>query len=154
MAIPKRIIDFLKKTKINYKILEHKKVFTAFDKSQTLKVSPKIIVKTLILKLNKSLAFLLLPADKKLDLRKVKKLGKKVELATENFVAKKIKGVKLGAIPPFGNLWKTKTLADKSLKRQKKIIINSGDWKFSFEISPKELEKAIDNLVWGDFAKK
>jgi hypothetical protein len=50
MAIPKKIINFLEKAKVKYEIIKHKTVFTAFDKSQTLKVPEKIVGKTLILK--------------------------------------------------------------------------------------------------------
>jgi len=78
MAIPKKILNFLKKAKVKYEIIEHKTVFTAFDKSQTLKVPEKTVGKTLILKANNSLFFVLIPANKNLDLKKIKrKLGRK-----------------------------------------------------------------------------
>jgi Ala-tRNA(Pro) deacylase len=155
MAVPNKIINFLKKSKIKYNILEHKKVFTAYDKSQTLKVPEKIVGKTLFAKFNNSLAIVLIGADKNLDFKKLKKiLGKEVKLASERLIKNKIKGVKLGAIPPFGNLWGIKTFADRSLKKEKKIILNSGDWNFSIEVSPKDLEKLVGDLVWGNFSKK
>jgi Ala-tRNA(Pro) deacylase len=155
MAVPKKIINFLDQNKIKYRILEHKKVFTAYDKSQTLKVPEKIVGKTLIVKFNNSLAMVLIGANKNLDFKKLKKiLGKEVKLASERLIKNKIKGVKLGAIPPFGNLWGMKTFVDRSLKREKKIILNSGDWQFSIEVSPKDFEKLVGDLVWGSFAKK
>jgi Ala-tRNA(Pro) deacylase len=155
MAVPNKIINFLKKSKIKYNILEHKKVFTAYDKSQTLKVPEKIVGKTLFAKFNNSLAIVLIGADKNLDFKKLKKiLGKEVKLASERLIKNKIKGVKLGAIPPFGNLWGIKTFVDRSLKKEKKIILNSGDWNFSIEVSPKDLEKLVGDLVWGNFSKK
>jgi Ala-tRNA(Pro) deacylase len=155
MAVPKKIINFLDQNKIKYRILEHKKVFTAYDKSQTLKVPEKIVGKTLVVKFNNSLAIVLIGADKNLDFKKLKKiLGKEVKLASERLIKNKIKGVKLGAIPPFGNLWGMKTFVDRSLKREKKIILNSGDWQFSIEVSPKDFEKLVGDLVWGSFAKK
>lgn len=152
MPLTKKLENFLKKHKIKYQILNHKTVYTAFDKSQTLKVSPKKVVKTLILKIDKNLAFVLIPGDKKLDLRKVKKLGKNVSLATEKLLQRKLKGTKVGAVPPFGSLWKLQTFGDKLLKKQKEIIVNGGDWQTSLLISPKELEK-IENFSWGSFSK-
>lgn len=156
MAVPKKIINLLEKSKVRYQILRHKKVFTAFDKSQTLKVPEKIVGKTLVLKSNRELFFCLIPANKNLDLKRLKKLtGKeKIEFVSEKLIKKRIKGVKVGAVPPFGNLWKLKTFADKSLKKEKKIILNSGDWNFSIEISPKDLQKLVEDLVWGSFSKK
>jgi Ala-tRNA(Pro) deacylase len=135
--------------------LEHKKVFTAFDKSQTLKVPEKIVGKTLVVKFNNNLAIVLISANKNLDFKKLKKiLGKETKLVSEKLIKNKIKGVKLGAIPPFGGLWGMRTFVDKSLKREKKIILNSGDWQFSIEISPKNLEKLSKDLTWGNFSKK
>lgn len=155
MSIPKKVLNFLKKAKIKYEILKHKTVFTAFDKAKTLKVRENIIGKTLIVKSARDLFFFLIPANKNLSLKKIqKKLGKKIELASEKVIKNKIKGVKLGAIPPFGILWKMKTFIDNSFKKEKEIIINSGDWNFSFKINPKDLIKTIPDLVWGNFSEK
>jgi Ala-tRNA(Pro) deacylase len=146
----------LEKSKIKYEIIKHKTVFTAFDKSQTLKVPEKIVGKTLILKSDNSLIFVLIPANKNLNLKKIKKkIGKeKVELASERLIKNKIKGIKLGAIPPFGNLWKYQTFVDNSLKKEKEIILNGGDWNFSIKIFTKDLKKLIPDLVFGSFSKK
>jgi Ala-tRNA(Pro) deacylase len=156
MAISKKIINFLEKSKVKYEIIKHKTVFTAFDKSQTLKVPEKIVGKTLILKSDNSLIFVLIPANKNLNLKKIKKkIGKeKVELASERLIKNKIKGIKLGAIPPFGNLWKYQTFVDNSLKKEKEIILNGGDWNFSIKIFTKDLKKLIPDLVFGSFSKK
>jgi Cys-tRNA(Pro) deacylase len=155
MAIPKKIINFLNKSKIKYKILEHKTVYTAFDKSQTLKVDPKIVGKTLILKGDRNLKVVLTPANKNLDLKKFKKLGKfkKVDFVSEKEIKKKFKGVKVGAIPPFGNLWKFQTFVEKSILKEKEVILNGGDWNFSIKINPKDLKNLIPDLVIGNIAK-
>jgi len=102
------------------------------------------------------LVFVLIPASKKLDLKKIKKKidKEKIELASERLIKKRIKGVKLGAIPPFGNLWKCQTFVDNSIKREKEIILNGGDWNFSIKIFTKDLKKLIPDLVFGSFSKK
>jgi Cys-tRNA(Pro) deacylase len=155
MTIPKKIVNFLNKSKIKYKILEHKTVYTAFDKSQTLKVDPKIIGKTLILKCDKNLKVVLIPSNKNLDLKKFKKIGKfkKVDFVSEKEIKKKFKGVKVGAIPPFGNLWKFQTFVEKSIFREKEVILNGGSWNFSIKINSKDLKNLIPDLVIGNIAK-
>jgi Ala-tRNA(Pro) deacylase len=156
MPIPKKIINFLEKNKVKYEVLKHKTVYTAFDKSQTLKVEPKIVGKTLILKGDGNLKVVLVGANKNLDLEKFKKLGKfkKVEFVPETTIKKKFKGVKVGAIPPFGNLWNFQTFVDKSLLKEKEIILNGGDWNFSIKIQAKDLKKLIPDLIFGNFSKK
>jgi len=156
MPVPKKIINLLEKTKVKYEIIQHKTVFTAFDKSRTLKVSEKKVGKTVILKINNSLVFVLIQSNKNLDFKKIKKKlkGEKIKLASEKLIKNRIKGVKVGAIPPFGNLWKCQTLVDNSIKKEKEIILNGGDWNLSIKIATKDLKKLIPDLIFGSFAKK
>jgi len=153
--IPKKIIKFLEKAKIKYEPIKHRTVYTAYDKSQTLKVPEKIVGKTLILRTNGKLAVVLISASKNLDINKLKKIAKvkKVEFISEKLIKNKIKGVKVGAIPPFGNLWKLPTFIDRTLFNQLKIIVNGGDYNWSIRISTASLKKLISNLVIGSFSK-
>jgi len=155
MVVPKRIINFLDKSKIKYEIIEHKTVYTAFDKAQTLKVKPRIIGKTLILRGDKDLKVVLIGANKNLDLKKFKQLGKfkKVDFVSEKEVKKKFKGAKVGAIPAFGNLWKFKTFIDRSIFKEKEIFLNGGDYNFSIKINPEDFKKLAPDLIIGSFSK-
>ena len=71
--LPKKIKKFLESKKVKYHLLEHKTVYTAFDKAATLKVPLKRIGKTVIVSFDRKLAMVLIPGDKKLNLKKVKK---------------------------------------------------------------------------------
>jgi len=154
MAVPKKIINFLEKSKIKYEIIEHKTVYTAHDKAQTLRVPEKMVGKTLVLKMNGKLAIALIPANKNLDIKKIKNLAKakKIELVSERLMKNKFKGVKIGAIPPFGILWRAPTFIDRSLTKEKEIILNSGDYNFSLKIKQREI-KELDFII-GDFSTK
>jgi prolyl-tRNA editing enzyme YbaK/EbsC (Cys-tRNA(Pro) deacylase) len=153
MAISKKFLKLLDEKKIKYKILNHKKVYTALDKSKTLKVSPKKVVKTLVLKIDKNLVILNLRADQKVNFKNLQKFGRKISLPSEKEIKKKLKGIALGSVLPLGIFWKIKTLADASLKKQKEIILNSGDWKASISLSPKTIEKLNLEILWGNFGK-
>jgi len=155
MPIPKKIINFLKKNKIKYEPIEHRTVYTAYDKAATLKVPQKIIGKTLVVKLDKSPALVLISANKNLDKQKLKKVAKAkaINFLKEAWMKKNLEGVKTGAIPPFGNLWRLPTFIDKALLREQKIILNSGDYNFSIKISPANLKRLMPNLVVGNFSK-
>lgn len=155
MAIPQKIIKFLEKAKVKYEPVSHRTVYTAFDKAKTLRVPEKSIGKTLILRTNGDLIFSLVSADKNLDKKKLGKIlkGKKLDFATERAVISKIKGVKVGAIPPFGSLWKFRTFADKGLLKSPKIIVNGGNYGWSIKISSSDFKKLIPDLAVGNFAK-
>lgn len=154
MAIPKKIINFLDKNSAKYETIKHRTVYTAFDKSATLKVRPKIIGKTLAMKLDKNTVLVLIPANKNLDKQGLKKLAKakSVDFVKEAWMKNNLKGIKMGAVPPFGNLWKMSTFMDKGLTQNPKIIINSGDYNFSLKISPAVLKKLIPDLIVNNFS--
>ncbi len=155
MPIAKKLEKFLKNNKVKYEPIEHRIVYTAYDKAATLSIPQKIVGKTLVLKINKGYALVLIPANKNLDKGKFKKVStaKKIDFVTENWVKKNLKGVKIGAVPPFGNLWRLPTFIDRSLINQSKVIVNSGDWKWSIKISPSIFKKTIPNLIIGSFSK-
>jgi len=173
MPIFKKLIKFLEENKIKYESVKHRTVYTAQDKAATLKVKPNIIGKTLVLKLDKRISIVLIPANKNLDKNKfsafVKHYGgstvasreggkkvvkaKKIDFASEVVMKNRLKGVKVGAVPPFGNLWGLPTFVDKSLMLQPKIIVNGGDHNWSIKISPAAFKKIIPGLVIGNFSK-
>lgn len=166
MSISKKVINFLEKSKVKYEIIKHKTVYTAFDKSRTLKEKNNIIGKTLVLKISpKEMAIILIPGDKNLDKVKIKKIinlqrkkedkkiVKKIEFASERLMKGRLKGMKMGAVIPFGTLFKTLTFVNKSLLNKKRIIVNSGCHNHSMAIKGKDLEKIIPDLIIGSFAK-
>jgi len=78
MPIIKNLEKLLKDAKIKYEIVKHKTVYTALDKANTLKIKPKEVVKTVVLKLGigKVAQYVIasIPADKNFDKEKFKKL--------------------------------------------------------------------------------
>ena len=155
MAIPSKVLKFLETAKVKYEPVEHRKVFTAYDKAATLRVPQKMVGKTLVMKINKEMGLVSIPANKNLDKNKFKKTAKakKVDFISEKIIKNKLKGVKVGAIPPFGNLWKLPTFVDRGLIKNPKIIVNAGDYKWSIKLSPASLKKLIPDLVIGNFSK-
>ena len=155
MPIAKKLEKFLKENKIKYAPIKHRTVFTAYDKAQTLKVPEKIIGKTLTVKMDKNYGLVLIPANKNLDKMKFKKATKikSMDFVKEAWVKKNLKGVKVGAVPPLGNLWKMPTIIDRSLMNQPKIIVNAGNWNWSIKINPAIFKKAIQDLTIGNISK-
>ena len=155
MPVPKKIISFLEKSKVKYEIIKHRTVYTAFDKAKTLRIPEKIVGKSLIFKMGGKLAIALIGANKNLDLQRIKKLAKtkKLDFVSEKVIKNKFKGMKMGAVPPFGNLWGIPTFIDRSFIRAKEIILNGGDYNFSIKIKSEELTKLIPDSILGNFSK-
>ncbi|MDP2864559.1 MAG: YbaK/EbsC family protein [bacterium] len=155
MAIPQKIIKFLEKNKVKYEPVKHKTVYTAHDKAATLRVPEKIVGKTLVMKFDRNVGLVLIPVNKNLDKVKFKKVAKakSVDFVKEAWMKKNLKGVKVGAFPPFGNLFKLSTFVDRGLMRQSEIIVNGGDYIWSIKITPANFKKLVPDLVIGNFSK-
>jgi Ala-tRNA(Pro) deacylase len=169
--IPQKITKFLEKNKIKYEPVKHRTVYTAYDKAATLKVKASVIGKTLVLKTDpstqlrtsKNLVVVLIPGNKNLDKVKLQKIlnilrkkqgikpVKKIDFISETVMKNKFKGVKLGALPPFGDLWKLPTFIDGGLLKEKNIFVNTGSYESSFKVSSKIFEKL--GYIKGSFSK-
>ena len=167
MPIPKSILNYLNKNKIKYEIISHRIVYTAYDKAATLGLKPQQVAKTVIVSLNdKDHALGLIPANKNLDKKKllalinkqrqkVKLLNyKKIDFVSEKWMKANLKGIKLGATPPFGILYRLPTFIDNALANQPKLVVNAGDYQNSLKIAPGSLFKLDKKIIKGGFSQK
>lgn len=145
MPISKKLIRSLDQAKVKYEIVPHRKVYTAFDLANTLKLKLSEIVKTLLVKSDKDYYLVVMPAHYRLDLSKLKKIlqAKKINIAQENVMQKVFK-VKPGAMTPFGFMHKTRVLMDKSLNKSTKVLFSSGSFTESIAMKVKDYVKFVD----------
>ena len=148
-----QITKLLDKTKVKYKVIEHKVVYTAHDAAQTTKKKLGEIAKVVLVRTDKSLVLIVLPAGKYLDLKGIKKAlkAKNISIAKEKDITKYLK-TKVGLLHPFGNVYNIKTLLDKGLAKTKKMIASAGSYSHSVEMAIKDFEKLV-KPVKGAFAK-
>ena len=164
MAIAKKIISYLEKEGYKYEIIEHKTTYTAWDVSQTEKIKPQEVVKTLVMKLDKDYVLALISANRNLDKKKLlkvvnadrkkrgEKLSKKIDFAKESWMKKNIPG-KLGAVAPFGKLLELRIYVDSLLSKNKKLYLGSGEYVFSIKLLAGQYFKKED-LIKGSFSIK
>jgi len=162
MAISKKIINYLDDNKYKYEVIEHRTTYTAWDTAQTEHVKPQEVSKTLILKIDTDWTVAVIPSNKNLDKKKLlkilnakrKKEGeksiKKIEFAKEAWMKKNIPG-KLGATPPLAGLLKNKIYVDKTLLKNKKIYLGSGEYDASIRVSSSQYLKK-ENPTTGIFS--
>jgi prolyl-tRNA editing enzyme YbaK/EbsC (Cys-tRNA(Pro) deacylase) len=100
-------------------------------------------------KSDKEFVMLVFPADLRFDNKKVKDYfhAKDIRFATEQEVIEITDGVKIGAVPPFGNLFNIKVVVDPKLLKNEKIIFNAGDRSFSIAMKSKDYKKLVNPKV-------
>jgi len=164
MAISKKITNYLDKNKYRYEIIEHRTTYTAWDVSQTEKVKPREVAKSLVMKIDRNYATAVIPADRNLDKKKLLKLfnaqrkkagekcAKKAGFAKEAWMKKNILG-KVGATPPFSGLLKMDIFADNLLLKNKKIYLGSGEYNISIKVNAGQYLKK-EEPIKGSFSQK
>ena len=135
MAIPAKIKKHLDAEQIKHDLMEHKTVYTAYDMAQTMKEKLEAIGKTLAIKADKKYYLIVVPANKRVNLPKLQKFvgAKKLSFIKESEMIKFFK-VKPGAIAPFGKLYGVPVFVDKSLLKNKVVIVSAGSYTESIKM--------------------
>ena len=72
--IPAKVKKFLDNSGVKYEPINHKTVYTAYDKAATLHMPEKAVGKTLVVRLDGKAAIVIVPANRNLDKQKLKKI--------------------------------------------------------------------------------
>ena len=137
-----RLTEFLDHHKVKYVVISHSVAYTAQGIAALTHIYGKELAKTVIVKLDGSLAIAVLPASSQVDLSRLKTVtGANAGLASEQEFKDKFPDCQTGAMPPFGNLYDMPVFADESLTRDKEIAFNAGS----------HLE--LIRMTWDDFQK-
>ncbi len=147
------LAKFLEQSRVKFRMIEHKVVFTAHDVAATTKRKINEIAKVVLVKTDKGYAIVIVPAGKYIDLAAVKTAlkAKKIAMASEKEITKQIKS-KVGLLHPFGNLYRLPTLIDRGFAKAKRMVAAAGSYTESVEVALKDFEKLVQP-VRGVFAK-
>jgi Ala-tRNA(Pro) deacylase len=135
------LLEYLDKHDIRYSISTHSPAYTAQGIAAVSHTPGKQMVKSVVVNIDGELMLAVLPATFQVDLRLLKKATKAnaVRIASEEEFKDSFPECELGAMPPFGNLFGMKVIADESLTRDKEIAFNA--------CSHRELIR----MAWEDF---
>lgn len=163
--ISKKVISYLDEKKYKYEIIRHRTTYTAWDTAQTEKVKPQEVAKTLIVKIDNDWILAVLPSNRNLGKKELLKIinserkrkkepvAKKLNFAEEKWMKKNIKIGKLGAIPPFKELFGKDVYLDRMILKSKKFYVSSGEYDASFRILASQYVKN-ENPFLGKFSIK
>ena len=149
------IVSLLKNNECWFETFEHEEVRTSEEASRvrpgyTLSQGAKaLIIRIKDSENKKRFVMVVVPGDKKFDAKRVKTaLGiKDLSFATEEEVAALTGGVKIGGVPPLGNLFNLEVIVDPSLFKHEKIIFNAGDRSFSVAMLSDDYRRLVDPKI-------
>jgi len=123
-----RLEELLQGKGIAFEVLRHAPVFTSEEAAAVRGTPLASGAKALICKVDEQFLMIVLPADRKLASKLVRKAAnaKSLRFASREEV-EQFTGLAPGSIPPFGSLFSLPTWCDERLSEQPRINFNAGD---------------------------
>lgn len=152
MNVFERLSALLDQRGITYRVFRHEAVFTSEEAARVRGTPLASGAKALICRADGRFVLFVMPADRKLDSKQVRKAFglKSLRFATRDEVLELTK-LKPGSIPPFGQLFGLQTYCDGGLADQQKINFNAGDHTISVEMNYADYA-AVEQPALGCFA--
>jgi Ala-tRNA(Pro) deacylase len=127
-----QVANLLKEQCIAFQVLRHEPVYTSEEAARIRGTPLASGAKALICKGEDRFVMFVVPADRKLDSRAVRRVKgwRKLRFATREEVLE-LTGLAPGSIPPFGSLFSLPTLCDERLGENDVINFNAGDHSIS-----------------------
>lgn len=128
MTVFEKIKIMLDQHSVPFDVLHHEPVFTSEEAARVRGTTLSSGAKALICKAEKEMVLFVMPADRRLAGRVVRRhFGwRKLRFATPEEVDA-ITGLKPGSIPPFGSLFGLPTYCDEALGENETINFNAGE---------------------------
>lgn len=142
MAV-KKLRDYLDQNHIKYMILLHSPAFTAQEIAASAHVSGRKLAKTVIVKLKKGLAMIVLPAKDHVNFAELRSItgDETVDLAVESEFKDRFPGCEVGAMPPFGSLYGMPVFITGNLASERILIFNAGSHSELMQVAMKDFEQ-------------
>jgi Ala-tRNA(Pro) deacylase len=127
-----------------YELIPHRRTEHARDEATVLGIPPDEVAKTVILKTDDGYVRAVIPASRRLDMRKAHRaLGgdRHIRLATEAELAAAYPMFELGAVPPFGGPAGDRVILDRWLATHERVAVEAGSHTESLRMDVMDLLK-------------
>jgi prolyl-tRNA editing enzyme YbaK/EbsC (Cys-tRNA(Pro) deacylase) len=123
-----RVTDHLEQRGIAYGMLTHERTYTSIGEARALGFEADEVAKTILLDLESGHAAVIVPASKRLDMRRVKEAvgDRHARLATEDEIERDLAGFELGSLPPIPSLLGIPAYVDPELLDHQTIVFAAG----------------------------
>jgi Ala-tRNA(Pro) deacylase len=152
-SVFERVENLLNQCGVVFTVLRHAPVYTSEEAAQVRGTPLSSGAKALICKCDDAFVMFVLPADRKLNSRAVRRAKgwRNLRFATREEVME-MTGLTSGAIPPFGSLFGLPTLCDEWLNENESINFNAGDHGVSVSVRYTDYA-LVENPELGTFAE-
>ena len=144
-----RLKKYLEENHVRFVTIRHSPAFTAQEIAALAHVPGKEVAKTVMVKLDGTMAMVVLPAPDHVSAARLKEFSgaDDVELASEEEFADIFPQCEVGAMPPFGNLWDMQVFVDQRLREDEQIVFNAGNHTELVRLSYSEFERLVKPTI-------
>lgn len=140
---------FLDSQSVRYVRIIHSPAYTAQETAQAARMPGSELAKTVMVKLDGTMAMAVLPANRKVildDLREATGAAE-AKFATEREFRDLFPGCETGAMPPFGNLFDMDVYVSPSLADDADIAFNAGTHAELIKLAYKDFERLVHPTI-------
>jgi len=146
----KKLREFLNSQNVAYMTIPHGVAYTAKEIAALTHISSKELAKTVIVRIDGTMAMAVLPASYDVDPVALRAAigAKSVTLAKESEFKDRFPECDIGAMPPFGNLYGMAVYVDESLTKDKDIAFNAGTHEELLQVSYADFARLVNPTVF------
>jgi Ala-tRNA(Pro) deacylase len=147
--VPASISRYLERHGVNFSVVEHSVAYTAQEEAAATHVPGREWAKTVVCIVDDQPTIAVLPADHLVDLDRFREAcgARSVRLASEAEFRPLYSDCELGAMPPFGPLYKQPVVVDKSLTSDPEISFNGGSHREAIRMRYRDFEELVKPTV-------
>jgi Ala-tRNA(Pro) deacylase len=145
----RKLKEFLDAKGAKYVTIKHSIAYTAQEIAASAHVRGREMAKTVIVKVDGSLAMAVLPAAQMVDVDGLRDAigAQSVAIAGEDDFREAFPECELGAMPPFGNLYGMEVYVSPALAEDEEIAFNAGTHTELFRLAYKDFERLAQPKV-------
>lgn len=152
-SVFEQIVDELKKHAVSFTVSDHEPVKTSEEAAKVRGVPVSTGAKAILMYADGKPIMVVVPGDKKIDIKRFKSLYgiRDLRMATPDEV-KRVTGVEIGAVPPFGHIFSIPLYMDHHVKDNERIYFNPGRHDKTIAMNSHDLERVARPML-GDFSR-
>ncbi|HSC25747.1 MAG TPA: YbaK/EbsC family protein [Vicinamibacterales bacterium] len=149
MAIPASISSYLERNGIGYSVIEHPIAYTAQEEAAVTHVPGREWAKAVVCMVDDQPTLAVVPADFHVDLDRLAEVlrADSVRLATEVELQTFYTDCEVGAMPPFGPLYRQPVVVETSLTADPEIVFNGGSHREAIRMKYRDFEALVKPVV-------
>ena len=149
MAIPSSISTYLDRHGVSYSVVQHPVAYTAQEEAAATHVPGREWAKAVVCIVDNQPTLAVLPADYLVDLERFRTACRatSVRLASEAEIKPLYSDCEVGAMPPFGPLYRQPVLVDRSLTSDPEILFNAGSHHEAIRMRYQDFEELVKPKV-------